>query len=119
MPTDVELYARLRRNVGASEGLITDSMASATFAEALERYPTNSAKRAAYAEVLTIKGIRASSAMLGKYAQNQSQDDLTKVFDNLTVMLKDAEREVSLVTDVEEVAGGGFVFGAASGTRGR
>lgn len=116
---DIE-YARLRRDVGASEDVLPDAMAETYFVEALEFYPTDSAKMKAYTRVIAIQGIRASAAMLGKYAQNQSQEDLTKVFDNLTVMLEEAKANVAVVMDpIDNTNGGTFFFGTATGRRGQ
>ena len=112
-------YSRLRRDVGASELVIPDELADEYFEEAAEEYPTNEKKMLAYARVIALKGIRASSAMLGKYAENQSQEDLTKVFDNLTIMLREATQAVDDVANVTEVTVTPFFFGVASGRRGQ
>jgi hypothetical protein len=112
-------YNRLRRDVGASEDVLTDPLAEEYFEEAQEVYPNDTAKMIAYARVIALKGIRASAAMLGKYAQNQSEEDLTKVFDNLSELLEDAIEEVSRVADavvVGEVAP--FFFTRVRGRRG-
>ena len=111
-------YARLRRDVGASEDVLSDEIAEEYFVEAQEFYPNNSAKMKAYARVIAIKGIRASAALLGKYAQNQHLEDMTKVFDNLSVMLKDEEAKVASTSDVIETTEDSFFFGVASGRRG-
>jgi hypothetical protein len=116
---DSTQYARLRRDVGAAEDLLTDEIAETYFVESLERYPDDTTKMRAYTRVLALRGIRASAAMLGKYAQNQAQDDLTKVFDNLTVMLEDYTKEVAVVSDPIETNVSPFFFGVASGRRGR
>jgi DUF917 family protein len=110
-------YARLRRDVGASIDVLPDLVAEEYFVEAQEVYPTNSAKMKAYTRVIAIKGIRASAALLGKYAQNQHSEDLTKVFDNLTTMLRDEEAKVGQVTDVIASTEGSFFFGVAPGRR--
>jgi hypothetical protein len=112
-------YNRLRRDVGASEDVLTDPLAEEYFEEAQEVYPNDTAKMIAYARVIALKGIRASAAMLGKYAQNQSEEDLTKVFDNLSELLEDAIEEVSRVADavvVGEVTP--FFFTRVRGRRG-
>lgn len=95
-------YRRLRRDVGASEAVLPDALAEEYFEEADELYPANTSRMIAYARVVALRGIRASAALLGKYAQNQSQEDLTKVFDNLTKMLGDALVEVDKVPDSVE-----------------
>lgn len=113
-------YNRLRRDVGADESVLGDELAEEYFEEALEFYPTNTAKMIAYARVIALGGIRASAALLGKYARNQAQDDLTKVFDNLSKMLEDAEAKVEKVTDIVEISEVTvpFFFGVATGRRG-
>lgn len=113
-------YARLRRDVGANEDVLPDELAEEYFVEALESYPNDASKMKAYARVIAIQGIRANAAMLGKYAQNQSQEDLTKVFDNLTVMLDEWKETVSIVADpVDSESASVFFFGTAPGTRGQ
>lgn len=113
-------YNRLRRDVGASDDVLTDALAEEYFVESQEKYPDDTAKMIAYARVVALKGIRASAAMLGKYAQNQSQEDLTKVFDNLSVLLKDYTDEVSLAADpVDQGVTAPFFFGVARGRRGQ
>lgn len=119
MAEDTVAYQRLRRDVGASIDVLTPDIAEALFAEALEEYPNDTAKMTAYTRVIAIMGIRASAAMLGKYAQNQSTEDLTKVFDNLTEMLRDAEAKVDKVADSIESDVSPFFFGVARGRRGQ
>lgn len=117
---DATDYARLRRDVGASITVLSDVTAAEYFAEALEFYPSDIAKMTAYTRVIALRGIRASSAMLGKYAQNESQEDLTKVFDNLGKLLEYWEHQVELAADVPVTAGAGTLFfDVASGQRGR
>lgn len=111
-------YNRLRRDVGAPDTLISDELAEEYFEEAQEKHPDDTAKMIAYARVIAIRGIRASSAMLGKYAQNQSEEDLTKVFDNLSVMLREATEEVASAADPVADTGSAFFFGVARGRRG-
>lgn len=112
-------YSRLRRDVGATIDILTDELAELYFVESLESYPSDTSKMLAYARVLALKGIRASAAMLGKYAQNQHQEDLTKVFDNLSVMLREAIAEVDRVADPIEEDATPFFFDLAPGRRGR
>lgn len=112
-------YKRLRRDVGADESVFGDELAEEYFEESLEFYPSSTAKMIAYARVIALRGIRASSALLGKYARNQAEDDLTKVFDNLSVMLKDAESDVEDAVDIVDAATlQPFFFGTAPGRRG-
>jgi hypothetical protein len=111
-------YARLRRDVGASAEVFGDDVAEEYFAESLERYPDDTAKMVAYTRVIALRSIRANAAMLGKYAQNQSSEDFTKVFDNVSQMLEEAIAEVDKVADPEEGTAP-FFIGVAAGTRGR
>lgn len=117
-PEPQVLYARLRRDVGASDAVLTDSMAEALFAESLEFYPEDNAKMVAYTRVLALRGIRASSALLGKYAQNQHEEDMTKVFDNLSELLAYWETQVAVAADPIEEGVSPFFFGLAHGVRG-
>lgn len=105
--------------MGASIDVLTPDIAEAYFAEAEEKYPSDTAKKTAYTRVIAIRGIRASAAMLGKYAQNQHQEDLTKVFDNLTVMLEEWIAEVEAVADPIVNPVSAFFFDKARGQRGR
>lgn len=112
-------YNRLRRDVGASEDVLGDELAEEYFEESLEKYPSDTAKMIAYARVIAIRGIRASAAMLGKYARNQSSEDLTKVFDNLGKLLEDWQGEVEKAADaVDQDVVTPFFFGVARGRRG-
>lgn len=111
-------YNRLRRDVGTSDDVLTDDLALEYFEESEEKYPDDTAKMVAYTRVIALKGIRASAALLGKYAQNQSEEDLTKVFDNISEMLNDAIAEVDSVSDPIEDNVSPFYFGVASGRRG-
>lgn len=109
---------RLRRDTGASITLLPDETAETYFLESEETYPEDTAKMLANTRVLVLRGIRASSAMLGKYAQGQSEEDLEKVFDNLTIMLAEAVAEVERVADPIEADVTPFFFGVAPGRRG-
>lgn len=117
-PEELLLYARLRRDVGASDSVLTDEMAAILFEESLEFYPDDTSKRIAYTRVLALRGIRASAALLGKYAQNQHQEDLSKVFDNIGKLLEYWELEVAKVADPLEEGIAPFFFGVAVGRRG-
>lgn len=90
------------------------------FAEAGERYPDDAAKQTAYARVIVYRGLLAPSAFQGRYVQNQSEEDLEKVFDNLEKQLVRWQREVAAVSDpVDENYVGGAFFAVAKGQRGR
>ena len=112
-------YNRLRRDVGADISVFDDTYAELLFEESTEFYPNDTAKMKAYTRVLALRGIRASSAMLGKYAQNQSEEDLTEVFKNLTIMLNDAIADVEKAADPISSEVTPFFFGTAQGWRGR
>ncbi len=111
-------YNRLRRDVGTSESVLSDEVAQEYLDEASEKYPNDTAKTLAYARVIVIRGIRSSAALLGRYAQNQSEEDLTKVFGNLGELLKEAIAEVDRVADPVENVAAPLFFGVASGRRG-
>lgn len=112
-------YKRLRRDTGANASLLDDDLAEEMFEEALELYPDDTAKMIAYARVVVLRMIRASSAMLGRYAQGQSEENLEKVFDNLTTMLEDAVANVDKAADPIDSNVAPFFFGTAPGYRGR
>jgi hypothetical protein len=112
-------YNRLRRDVGTSDTVLTDLLAEEYFEESLEKYPDDTSKMIAYARVIALRGIRASSAMLGKYAQNQSSEDLTKVFDNLGKLLEEWVANTEMAADPLEDEVGYSFFAAAPGRRGR
>lgn len=115
----VKQYERLRRDTGASSDLLSDPDAELYFLESQENYPFNTSKMIAHARVLVLQGFLANSALLGKYAQNQSQEDLTKVYDNLKDLLTYWSDKVEIIVDVvdpETLVP--FFFGLASGNRG-
>lgn len=112
-------YNRLRRDVGASDAVLNDTLAEEYFVESLEHYPVDVSKMIAYARVIALRGIRASAALIGKYAQNQSTEDLTKVFDNLTALLIYWDAEVAAVSDPITSDQIPFFFGSAQGARGQ
>lgn len=115
----IKQYSRLRRDVGASDAVLDDPMAEEYFVESLERYPVDVSKMIAYARVIALRGIRASAALLGKYAQNQSTEDLTKVFDNLSELLVYWDTQVGVVADPISSDQTPFFFGSAQGARGQ
>lgn len=119
-PEEILLYNRLRRDVGASDAVLSDEAALLLFEEAAEdqNYPDDVAKQTAFTRVLAIRGILADSAKLGKYAQNQHQEDFTKVFDNLSKLLEYWENQVMLAADPLDEDVLPFFFGLAHGTRG-
>lgn len=114
-------YNRLRRDVGTNDTTLTDALAEEYFEESQEKYPSDTSKMIAYARVIALRGIRASAAMLGKYARNQSQEDLTKVFDNLGKLLEEWLKNTEEATDPEEESEAAPIlfFGVAKGYRGR
>lgn len=85
---------RLRRDVGATASTLSDDDATDLFDEAGETY-TDTATAAAYARVLAIQGILASSAKLTSYKQNESSEELSDVFKHLKDLLKLWEDKVS------------------------
>jgi hypothetical protein len=112
-------YERLRRDTGASADLLGDPDAELYFVESQESYPFDTAKMIAHTRVLVLQGFLANSALLGKYAQNQSQEDLTKVYDNLKDLLTYWSDKVDVVVDIiDPTTLQPFFFGLASGNRG-
>lgn len=87
MATDAQLRDRLRRDVGANSTALSDADADALFEEAGETY-SDTASAYAYARVLALQGILASSAKLTSYKQNESSESLSDVFKHLKELLK-------------------------------
>jgi mevalonate kinase len=113
-------YKRMRRYVGASVTVIDDDLAEEYFEEAQERYPNDTAKMVWHARVIAAEHIRGNAAMLGKYAQNQSTEDLTTVFKNLTTLLEEAKVERDKAQDaVDQAERVPFFMGKLTGRRGQ
>lgn len=118
---------RLWRDTGTNSETLPETAPSEddiglddVFDEAAERYPDDSAKQNAYARVIVYRGLLAPSAFQGRYVQNQSEEDLEKVFDNLRHQLTYWEGEVAKVSDpVDDTFIGGAFFTVAAGRRGR
>ncbi len=87
MATEAQLRDRLRRDVGANSTALSDADADALFEEAGETY-SDAASAYAYARVLALQGILASSAKLTTYKQNESTENLSDVFKHLKELLK-------------------------------
>lgn len=84
---------RLRRDVGANSTALSDGDADDLFDEAGETY-SDTASAYAYARVLAIRGLLASSAKLTSYKQNESSESLSDVFKHLQELLKHWSGEV-------------------------
>lgn len=112
---------RLQRDIGANEISLPTADATELLAEAAETYPTGSAAALAYARVLAIRGMLASSSRLVTYRQNNSSENQSDVFGHLTKLLDFWQAE----TDKAAASGGGAqnvagnVFTTAPGYRGR
>lgn len=87
MATEAQLRDRLRRDVGANSTALSDADADALFEEAGETYG-DAASAYAYARVLALQGILASSAKLTSYKQNESSENLSDIFKHLKELLK-------------------------------
>ncbi len=113
-------YQRLRASLGVDETVFPDETAEEYFEWANDTYPDNAAKREAYTRVLVIEGLLPGGMLLGKYTQNQSQEDFTKIKDNLAWWLDYWRQKVATVTDPVATPGGGLAFfTTAQGQRGR
>jgi hypothetical protein len=77
---------RLRRDTGSNSSALSDGDADDLYDEAGELY-TDDASIAAYARVLALQGILASSAKLTSYKQNESSESLSDVFKHLRELL--------------------------------
>lgn len=113
-------YRRLRRRVGTTAAVLPDPVVEEYFEEAREKYPTDWSKTVVYARVIALEEIRANAALLGKYTQNRSTEDLTTVFKNLQTMLQEAKDELAVVADpIDPATVGNTFFTKARGQRGR
>lgn len=108
---------RLQRDVGATEASLSTADATALLEEAAETY-TNATAAAAYARVLAIQGILASSAKLTSYKQNNSSEQASDVFKNLSALLTLWEAKTEAALLAAGGAGTEAFFTVASGTRG-
>jgi hypothetical protein len=112
---------RLQRDVGATEASLSTADATLLLAEAVETYPTRSAAASAYARVLAIQGILASSAKLTSYRQNNSSENQSDIFGHLEKLLKrweDKTAQAAATADgTADVPASAFTV--AAGTRGR
>lgn len=90
------------------------------YVQAAEKYPDDTTKQDNYARVIVFSRLLAPSALQGRYVQNQSEEDLTKVFDHLESMLTRWEKRVAATSApaADTFIGGNF-FGVACGRRGR
>lgn len=86
MATDAE-RDRLRADIGANETSLPDPDADAIFEEAGEKYSV-AGQSSAYARVIAIRRILASSARLVSYRQNNSSENSSDVSKNLQALLK-------------------------------
>jgi hypothetical protein len=113
-------YNRLRRDTGVSADVLDDSSAEEYFVESQETYSGDTAKMVAYARVLVLRGLTANAVWLAKYTQNQSQEDLTRIYDNLKDRLNFWVDEVGRVQDIPEAGTtNAFFFDVAAGRRGQ
>jgi hypothetical protein len=116
----VKQYNRLRRDVGASEAVLSNDTVEEYFVEASELFPNSSAKMKAQARVIALKEIRGNAIYLTKYAQGQSEEDLSVVFDRLDKLLDEAKSDVESAVDVVTAeTANPFFFGTARGRRGQ
>lgn len=99
----------MRRDVGANEASLPDLDAQDYLDEAAESYGAGTASSKAYARVLAIQGILASSAKLTAYRQNNTQESANQIFDHLKDLLAiwEAKSDKAVAAD----GGGGVRMG--------
>lgn len=85
---------RLRADIGANEASLPTTEANDIFDQAGETYTTTAAIEA-YARVIAIQRLLASSAKLTTYRQNQSSENASDVFNHLDKLLTRWERNLS------------------------
>lgn len=113
-------YRQLRRDLGVDEAAFSNDDAEVYFVDAQERYPDDHAKLVAYTRVLVIQGLIPGVLVIGKYQQNQSVEDFTKVKDNLEWWLNYWLGKVAEAADIPETPGANTLFfTTAQGQRGR
>lgn len=105
MATAIE-RARLRRDIGADQSALPDSEADLIFVESAETYTTGSSAYYAYARVLALQGILASSAKMTTYRQNESQENASDVFKHLKDLLAIWERKTAQADTEDDQAAG-------------
>lgn len=88
---------RLRADIGANETSLPTTEADDIFSQAGESY-TAAAAIEAYARVIAIQRLLASSAKLATYRQNQSSENASDVFDHLDKLLTRWEKNLSKAT---------------------
>lgn len=99
-------YARLRRDVGATEAQLSDEQAQALFVEAEELYTGPDSIRAG-TRVLALQGMLASAADEVNYTQNNATENLSDRFKHLESLLKlwQQRLDVALDQETEELEG--------------
>lgn len=100
--------SRLRDDIGANSTTLGDSEADDIYTEAGETY-TDTASLYAYARVIAIRRLLASSAKLTSYRQNESQESASDVFKHLKELLSYWQDE--LTGAVALASGGRARFG--------
>lgn len=93
MTTETQID-RLRADIGADSTTLPSSEADDVFAQAGETYTTAAAIEA-YARVIAIQRLLASSAKRTTYRQNQSSENLSDVFKHLQELLKHWQGELT------------------------
>ena len=82
MPTELQ-RERLRADLDADEGVLTDAEIDDAFARAETQYADNSAAVEASARILTIQQLLAGAAKRADYSQNASSERRSQVFEHL------------------------------------
>lgn len=101
MATDIE---RLRSDIGANLTSLPDEEAQAILDEASEKY-SDAGSQTAYARVVALRRLLASSAKLTSYRQNNSQENLSDVFKHVQELLKYWQGELAAAVNAAGVSG--------------
>lgn len=103
----MSLITNLRSDTGHSITTLPDPDAQAILDEAGAAY-AGAGSAYAYARVVTIRRLTASSAKLHDYVQNQSSESASQVFKNLMDLLAYWEGKLAdaIATDAETALGG-------------
>ncbi len=105
MATDLQ-RERLRADLGADDDALTDAEIDDAYARASDQYGDNTAAVEASARVLIIQQLIAGAAKRADYAQNQSSERRSQVFDHLLTLRAIYEDDLQTVLGTTAQWGG-------------
>jgi hypothetical protein len=105
MPTEIQ-RERLRADLDADESALTDAEIDDAFARATEQYRDNSFAVEASARVIAIGQLLAGASKRADYAQNESSERRSQVFDHLLRLREIYESDLRAALDSAVQFGG-------------